>query len=266
MPQDAKACSKPMLAGMRKKEVLEELDEYGVEYQESWSLVELKEVLKETRAKDPSIPKKDVRLKGMTSKTLAQLRTQCEELGLEYGPKDTRGKLMLLIRKHCDALLDAPLTGSEILTVGRYKGEEFLSVLQTDLEYCQWVQTEIPRMFQEDEHSTSQSLVRFAWWLSGQDFEQYRKDKKPAVAKKPAAPKAPAAPVDSASSAASASAPSASKGKGASSKRQPTGPAGQEEATMEAEVGAEGTAEMEALRTRLAVLEGHHQVSGKGDQ
>ena len=264
MPQDAKACSKPMLAGMRKKEVLEELEEYGVEYQESWSLVELKEVLKETRAKDPSIPKKDVRLKGMTSKTLAQLRAQCEELGLEYDPKDTRGKLMLTIRRHCDAMLDAPLSGSEVLTVGRYKGEEFLNVLQIDLEYCQWVQTEIPRMFAEDEHSTSQSLVRFAWWLSGQDFEQYRK--KAAAAKKPAAPKAPAAPVVSASSAASASAPSASKGKGASSKRQPTGPAGQEEARMEAEVGAEGTAEMTALKSRLAELEGHHQVNGKGDQ
>ena len=238
---------KRMLQGMRKADVIHELHEYEVQFSEAWTLVELKELLKDARSRDPTLPRRDERMKGMAGKTINQLRSQCTEMGLEFTMKDTRGRLMLMIRARCETTPEMEPTGATKLTVGRYSGETYSQVLADDPGYADWVMQTIPDLRQEDPNGVHPSLISFEYWLSGRGGTPAKKEVvAPSVSTSdcgiPSKPLLPARP-----------------------KAAPKRPGSSERTSMEAEMGKEGKAEIAALKGRIQQIEGHHQLKGEPD-
>ena len=128
---------KKPISHLSKNDAVKELEEYQAEFDPKWTLVELKELVREYRELDPTALRRDPRLKGLGKKTLNQLRSTASEMKLAFTMKDTRGKLMLTIRRACqnDPVVSTP-PGQQVLTFGAHRGHTYQDTLKKYPDYC----------------------------------------------------------------------------------------------------------------------------------
>ncbi|CAE7216060.1 GIP, partial [Symbiodinium sp. CCMP2456] len=91
---------------MTKVELQQECARLGIAFHPRWTVPELRHLLTEHNEIAPMFPKR------LTSMSLPELRAEAEAIGIGYGPKETKGSLMLRIR---DAVAPGPARAN-----GRY--------------------------------------------------------------------------------------------------------------------------------------------------
>ncbi|OLQ15724.1 Copia protein [Symbiodinium microadriaticum] len=132
---------------MNKAQLLQECLRRGLAVNNKWTCTELKTVLtadKEYANKEQGVPK------GLSSMTLNDLRAEADRIGLEVGPKETRGSLMLRIR-------DAACPDDTVMVVGRFKGNTYKDIPEN---YAQWASDEE----RANGQCMSPDLKRFVQW------------------------------------------------------------------------------------------------------
>ena len=152
------------LSHMSKQELIDELTEQQAEIDPKWTVPELRAVLKEYRALDPTLVRGDPRLKGLSKMTLNVLRSRCEEHHIDYTMKDQRGKLMILLRRHCQNNPVGRMAPRDlIMNFGRHKGKTYQQVLTEAPQYADWAMAEV-KAHGED---CGEDLRNFVAWLTG---------------------------------------------------------------------------------------------------
>ncbi|CAE7329121.1 GIP, partial [Symbiodinium sp. CCMP2456] len=112
---------------MNKSELLQECVRRGIPTSSKWTVAELRHVLTaDNKGVEDPMPT------GLSSMSLAQLRSEAQRIGLEYGTRETRGALMLRIRDHV-----AP--DQTVMTLGRFKGSFYKDVPE---QYGDWASEE----------------------------------------------------------------------------------------------------------------------------
>ncbi|CAE7658216.1 RE1 [Symbiodinium sp. CCMP2456] len=100
---------------MNKVELQQECARLGIAFHPRWTVPELRHLLSEHNEITPMFPKR------LTSMSLPELRAEAEAIGIGYGPKETKGSLMLRIR-------DAVAPDQTIMTVGRHRGVPYVEI------------------------------------------------------------------------------------------------------------------------------------------
>eukprot|EP00439_Symbiodinium_sp_Y106_P040342 s2167_g4.t4 len=111
---------------MNKVELQQECTRLGIPFHPKWTVPELRHLLTENKETAPMFPKR------LTSMSLAELRSEAEHVGIGYGPKETKGSIMLRIR-------DALSPDQTLMTVGRHTGVPYIDVPET---YGDWASEE----------------------------------------------------------------------------------------------------------------------------
>ncbi|CAE7367423.1 GIP, partial [Symbiodinium microadriaticum] len=142
------------ISTMKKPDLLEELKRHGVPVHPKWTVAELRSVLGEERAKKQGT----VQQKGLSSMTLAELRTTADELNINYPTSANKGALMRMIR---DTTQDV---SERLMTFGRYKGYLYREVPPG---YRRWARDEVAR-----NTNASPDLVMFAAWAEREENPQ----------------------------------------------------------------------------------------------
>ncbi|CAE7353514.1 RE1 [Symbiodinium sp. KB8] len=129
---------------MSKVELQQECMRLGIPFHAKWTVPELRHLLSEHYETEPTFPKR------LTSMSLQELRAEAERVGIGFGPKETRGSIMLRIR-------DSVAPDQTIMTVGRHKGVPFAEIPEN---YGEWASEE------ERRNGTNMhpDLKRFVTW------------------------------------------------------------------------------------------------------
>ena len=92
--------SLPALWGMKKRELTQELATYGINAHPSWTVPELREMIKEQReARAPEVKN----IKGLSRMTLQDLKGEAVKSNMMLPEKATRGVLMKMLRDQANA-------------------------------------------------------------------------------------------------------------------------------------------------------------------
>ncbi|CAE6927736.1 unnamed protein product [Symbiodinium sp. CCMP2456] len=144
------------LGMMRKTELLEYAMQLGMTVHPSWTVIELRAVIREHLAENE---KTDVsaRMKKINSLNLAELRAKAMELDVAIPQKATKGLILKLIRES----LNTP--DNTLMTIGRWRGSEYQEIPQS---YGVWAVREVERS--DNSHP---DLVRYARWFSNHQKE-----------------------------------------------------------------------------------------------
>ena len=135
--------SLPALWGMKKPDLVQELKSYGITTHPSWTVPELREMIKEQREARTTETKT---IKGLSRMSLQDLKTEAAKTNMMLPPKATRGVLMKMLRDQTIA------PGDTICPFGRYKGWAYT---QIPPEYLDWSVEEVGRS-----SDPSEDLVR----------------------------------------------------------------------------------------------------------
>jgi hypothetical protein len=127
------------ISEMRKAEVIAELLSMGEIVSDADLLAQLKERLKEARVRAGTSGKKVPKwgLEGLSGLCKADLITRAEGVGLKPTLHQTRNQLIDMIRNH--VLLEAPLSGDEIVMFGKCKGHSMRDIRKNHVSYAHWV-------------------------------------------------------------------------------------------------------------------------------
>ncbi|OLQ08605.1 hypothetical protein AK812_SmicGene7866 [Symbiodinium microadriaticum] len=118
---------------MTKVELLERACSLGCLVHPTWTVVEIRQVVSEKQRQltgEDSVPK------GLSSMTLAQLKTTCAELQVAMPSNPTKGQLLRLIRDQTQA------PGNTVVPFGRHRGRLFSEVPES---YLRWTMEETQR-------------------------------------------------------------------------------------------------------------------------
>ncbi|CAE7854002.1 unnamed protein product, partial [Symbiodinium necroappetens] len=118
---------------MTKVELLERARSLGCLVHPTWTVGEIRQVVSEKQRQltgEDSVPK------GLSSMTLAQLKTTCAELQVAMPSNPTKGQLLRLIRDHTQA------PGNTVVPFGRHRGRLFSEVPES---YLRWTIEETRR-------------------------------------------------------------------------------------------------------------------------
>ncbi|CAE7925557.1 GIP [Symbiodinium necroappetens] len=132
---------------MTKAQLLQECMRRGLAVNAKWTCPELRTVLTADREYEDNQKKSP---KGLSSMNLAELRNEAGRIGMETGPKETRGSLMLRIR-------DATCPDDTVMVVGRFKGNTFADIPDN---YGNWASDEE----RANGQNMSPDLKRFVQW------------------------------------------------------------------------------------------------------
>lgn len=131
------------------------LQEHGVNPQNSWSLSELRFLVKELMQDNSEGSNHP--LKGMHGWKIAELQEKCQELGLQTSVKATKAELRLVLRDY----YENTSSGTTVMNFGRHKELTYEEVYQSYPDYVQWTKEE----FQKNADNSSYHLRQFVRWV-----------------------------------------------------------------------------------------------------
>ncbi|CAE7551345.1 GIP, partial [Symbiodinium necroappetens] len=133
---------------MTKVQLLAEANARGLAVNPRWTCPELRTVLNADaeyhRTPGNPVPK------GLSSMTLAELKSEAEKLGIPTSTKETRGSLMLKVR-------DAVTPDTTVMAIGRFRGSSYADIPEN---YAQWASDEE----KANGDNMSPDLKRFVLW------------------------------------------------------------------------------------------------------
>ncbi|CAE6942423.1 RE2 [Symbiodinium sp. CCMP2592] len=137
------------LSRMTKAELLEEAMRLGMVVHPSWTVIELRAVIREFLAEttDGDVAKQ---MKKINSLNLDELKEKARELSVDLPTKATKGQILKLIRES----LNTP--DNTLMTIGRWRGSEYQEIPPS---YGRWAVEEIRRS-----SNAHPDLVRFGRW------------------------------------------------------------------------------------------------------
>ncbi|CAE7504711.1 RE1 [Symbiodinium sp. CCMP2592] len=127
--RDMSSSGRPAIWKMTKAQLLEECLHRGMAVSEKWTCPELRAVLVADRDHNEVTEKPP---KGLSAMSLAELRVEADRMGMDVGPRETRGSLMLRIR-------DAACPDETVMAIGRFKGSSFMDIPEN---YGAWASEE----------------------------------------------------------------------------------------------------------------------------
>ncbi|CAE7294300.1 GIP [Symbiodinium sp. CCMP2592] len=145
------------ISAMRKTELLAEANRLGMTVHPSWTVVELKAVIREHMEanQEGDVARK---MKKLNSLTLPELRAKANELHFAIPEKASKGLILKLVRES----LNTP--ANTLMTIGRWRGCEYQEI---PASYGNWAMEETRRS--DNSHP---DLIRYARW-----YEQHLKEK-----------------------------------------------------------------------------------------
>ena len=164
------------ISTMKKGELIEELDSYGLDYSSKDTVPELKVRLMEAREKREVKTKREVKqektdpTKGLASLKKAELQERAKDLGLKFTENHTRDQLISKIKGH--HICSEEGKDEDLMTFGKFSDFTYKKVRETTPGYVKWA-TDIVN---DPEESPHPMLVRFV---------RYCQNYKPPAAKVP---------------------------------------------------------------------------------
>ena len=149
---------------MNRDECAAFLQDHEVTVQKSWTLSEVRFLVKELMTEDQS--QSDQPPKGMNNWRIAELKDKCQELGLTSSSKATRAELMLVIRDY----YENTTSGETVMNFGRHKELTYQEVYTLFPDYVQWAKNE----FTKNNGEGSGYLLRqfISWVLKNESQEK----------------------------------------------------------------------------------------------
>ena len=149
---------------MNRDECAAFLQDHEVTVQKSWTLSEVRFLVKELMTEDQS--QSDQPPKGMNNWRIAELKDKCQELGLTSSSKATRAELMLVIRDY----YENTTSGETVMNFGRRKELTYQEVYTLFPDYVQWAKNE----FTKNNGEGSGYLLRqfISWVLKNESQEK----------------------------------------------------------------------------------------------
>jgi hypothetical protein len=145
------------VSGMKKAQVLEELAEMSVTGRDSWSVIELRALLKDLRMEKDGVQMDP--MKGMASKKLSEVYERCLSIGLPVDASYRKAELLILLRSHYE-----DKSGSQtLMAIGKHKGSTFEQILQADPQYVEWARAELS----DNSHIMLKAMVFWSYRMDG---------------------------------------------------------------------------------------------------
>ena len=132
---------------MNKTELLAESVRAGLVVHKSWSIEELRAILREHRESNKELDGKTA-MRGPAGMTLPQLKAKADIMDVKYPNAITKRNLLRLIRDSVNT------PANELMTFGKYRGYEFQEV---PASYGEWAVAEVNKS-----DNASADLIRFA--------------------------------------------------------------------------------------------------------
>ena len=153
---------------MTKKQVMDELRDWQCDFETKWTDPELKELLKQVREENGiNINRRGTTqnhiLKGVARKTLSELRAMASELDIEYSMQDTKGALMVKIRKKVEPIENEQLGEDTKVAYGKHRDLTYKELVTTQPNYCDWVMA----TYLQDPNSMCDQMMALAKYLTG---------------------------------------------------------------------------------------------------
>ena len=144
-----------------KTECKRELEEvHGIYPNSDLSVEELRVLLRGARVQSGMINDKKAGktteiMDQIKSANLGALKEMCADNLITHSNNPTVGELRMLLRAY---VVETGETDTE-MTIGKHKGERFLTIMESDMDYCHWAIREVASSTGPDWR-----LVRFARW------------------------------------------------------------------------------------------------------
>lgn len=144
--------SKAALLSMNKAELLAELQELGRSKKDSWSVQDLRDLLKEERGQkeqETSV------FNNIDKKTQDELLQLCLNMHLKVNEEMSKAELLVTLR----SFVVNESTGQLIMSIGKHKGMTFKDIWEEDPDYLLWAKKEV----EKSNHSHLMLQALAAW-------------------------------------------------------------------------------------------------------